>query len=305
MKRIGETTLDPNIVEVGQRFRKPSEQSVAELAARIAEDGAMLSPITVRMIDGLAHLICGATRLAAMKLNGATEIQAEIFEATDLEVRIAEISENLNRHSLRALDRNLCLHEYRKLIAERDGDPKRREEVSRENSAKPQGGRPRGGGRQAARDLKIDEKQLRDAVKIAALAPKIQDAFRANGLDDKQSLLLTVSKAPQSEQMAMVRRAANKQATKPAKKSKERPRPTVTNAQRRDVEHVGEFDRITIQWKSFWEAFDPAAALVRIRFLKDHAANIEALFEALKDARTKGAPSNATVNSSTCAERTS
>ena len=54
-------------------------------------------------------------------------------------------------------------------------------EVSRQVAAKPQGGRPQGGIRDSARQLGLDERDVRRAAKVASITPEAQQAAHEVG----------------------------------------------------------------------------------------------------------------------------
>src|SRR5690349_21426110 len=96
-------------IVVRERRRAPTEEQIAEMSVSLRENG-LLSPITVRVIEtivingkqlhGVAVLVCGATRLAAAKREGWTEIDTITVEGADTDFSKAEIIENLHRGEL-------------------------------------------------------------------------------------------------------------------------------------------------------------------------------------------------------------
>jgi hypothetical protein len=77
------------------------------------------------------------------------------------------------------------------------------EPVSRQLDAKPRrGGRPEGGIRRAARELGLDETEIRRALKIAGITPEGKAATMEAGLDDNQSALLKVAAKATAEEQA-------------------------------------------------------------------------------------------------------
>ena len=66
-----------------------------------------------------------------------------------------------------------------KLVAE--WEPLTGKEVSRQVAAKPQGGRPQGGIRDTARQLGLDERDVRRAAKVASITPEAQQAAHEVG----------------------------------------------------------------------------------------------------------------------------
>jgi hypothetical protein len=79
---------------------------------------------------------------------------------------------------------------------ENEGGGEEPEVVLRQLDAKPQGGRPEGGTRAAARTVNITEVEARRAEKIAAIVPEAQEAAVEAGLDDNQSALLRIAAKP-------------------------------------------------------------------------------------------------------------
>ncbi|MEL4072846.1 hypothetical protein WKW50_22160 [Ochrobactrum sp. GPK 3] len=73
------------------------------------------------------------------------------------------------------------------------------ERVSRQVDAKPQGGRPEGGTRAAAREIGISEPDARRAVKVASLSDEAKEAAREVGLDDNRSALLEAAEKVSSQ----------------------------------------------------------------------------------------------------------
>jgi len=96
--------------------------------------------------------------------------------------RLWEISENLHRAKLTALERDKLVAEWVELTGE----------VSSQVATK--GGRPESGARKAARDLGLDKDEVHRALKVASLSPEAQDAAREVGLDDNRSALLEARK---------------------------------------------------------------------------------------------------------------
>ncbi len=84
---------------------------------------------------------------------------------------------------------------------------------------KPQGGRPEGGVRAAARELPVPGEteearrhNVRRAVKIASLTPEAKQAAKDAALDDNQSALLKAAAKLPEEQVGLSRRSLSKPA---------------------------------------------------------------------------------------------
>jgi ParB-like chromosome segregation protein Spo0J len=180
--------------------RRPVNQgAVDRLAESMAEIG-LQQLITVKRKEigegGGYWLVTGAHRLAAARQLGWETIPTYIVQMSDRDARLWEISENLHRAELTVGERADQIAEWISLTDT--------SEVSTQVVSNPQGGRPEGGTRAAARELGVNREEARRAVRIASIAPEAREAAREAGLDDNQSVLLTVAAAPHEQQVAAV-----------------------------------------------------------------------------------------------------
>lgn len=207
-------------IHVGDRLRRASPERVAALAQSIKDIGLM-TPISVRDVAGPVRidgedvwevpvLVAGLHRLEAAKQLGWKDIECLIVSEKDIDAQLWEISENLHRAELTAIERSEMTAKYASLCEQK---------VSRQVDAKPKGGRPESGGRKAARDLGVSEPEIRRAKQIAALAPEAKEAARDEGLDDNQSALLIAAKAPVQQQAAIIRQYADEKRIKEAQRA--------------------------------------------------------------------------------------
>lgn len=206
-------------IVVGNRLRSLNDAAVETLRASIARIG-LRSPITIRVdrtfdnhgnaVDETPILIAGAHRLEAAKRLGWDFIDAYVFEGDERDARMWEIAENLHRADLTALERAEQVAEWVRLAEERA------QQVSPQVVAKPQGGRPQGGVRAAAREIGVGREEARRAEKIDSLAPEAKEAAIAAGLDKNQSALLDAAKAETPD--AQVARIVEIQKRKEARK---------------------------------------------------------------------------------------
>lgn len=203
--------IDPARVSIPPDRAPTDPETVEALRVSMAEVG-LWNPIIVQRQKGLPwrFLVAGRHRLEAARALNWKEISAfelpergEDDDAAKLG-RMVEVAENLHRREIKSLDRDLLSAEWFRLLEERR---KQAQGVSRQVAAKPSGGRPSGGVRQAARSLNVSEKALRRSLQVAKLSPEAQEAARAHGLDDNQSALLEAAKAPTPEaQVEVLRR---------------------------------------------------------------------------------------------------
>jgi ParB-like chromosome segregation protein Spo0J len=181
-------------IDVGPRLRAIREKEVQRSAESMATIG-LKTPITVRR-DGVRwKLVVGVHRLEAARRLEWHEIQAVIMVGSERDARLWEIAENLHRAELTVLERAEHVAEWIKLTEAK---------VSAQVAPKPQGGRPEGGIRAAARDLRIERTDARRAIKIASIVPEAKESARKAGVDDNQSQLLEVAAQPIEQQVKKV-----------------------------------------------------------------------------------------------------
>lgn len=183
--------IDISDVAIPDGRREVDPAVVKRLADSIDSIG-LKHPITVKRHGEKYKLVAGLHRLEAHKKLGLEHIPACIVHMTNAEARMWEIAENLHRAELTKLQRSEQIAEWVSLC-----------EVSRQVEAKP--GRPEGGTRAAARELGVTESEAQRSVTIASITPEAKEAAQDAGIDDNQSKLLEVAKAPPDQQVAKVR----------------------------------------------------------------------------------------------------
>lgn len=114
-------------IEVGERLRRV-DQSFVEGLAKIIEATGLQHPIDIMRIGNGYRLAAGAHRLAAFKLLGRSHIPAHVSapetDQPELEIRLREISENIGRRELSAMDRAAHVAELKRVFMELYGDPR-------------------------------------------------------------------------------------------------------------------------------------------------------------------------------------
>lgn len=181
---------------VGEIFiakgRRPiNEDAMPSLMASIKEIGLQY-PVTVREVDfwhdeelgdqdGAYVLVAGAHRLEACKRLGMFHIDANVETWDQDTARMWEISENLHRAELKALEKDEQIEEWRKLHVSKVA-----------KIAPPSGGdQPKERGiRKTAETLGIHRKEVHNAMRVASLPEEAKRAARETGLDDNRSALL-------------------------------------------------------------------------------------------------------------------
>jgi ParB-like chromosome segregation protein Spo0J len=194
------------LIHPSSHARALDSDSVVSLAASMDTIG-LRTPITVKSCSkfhqgqevAAFEIVTGRHRLEAAKMLGWEEIEAVVMEDDIRSCRLWEISENLHRAELTALERDSLVAEWVELTGE----------VLTQSASKPQGGRPEGGTRKASRELGLELTDVQRAIKVASLSPEAQDAARESGLDDNRSALLDAAKQPTPEaQVESLRRRA-------------------------------------------------------------------------------------------------
>jgi ParB/RepB/Spo0J family partition protein len=203
------------------RLRPVRPENVAKLAESLKTLGQTRA-ITVRPDaekDGKYRGIAGDTLFEAAKSLKWTRIRADIMQCTEVEARLWEAMENLYRGELTALQEAEHQAECVRLIVEREA-------VSRQNVAKPKGGRPEGAIAKAARDLPMKgktqqarRKAIERGLKIAAISSEAKVAVTKAGLDDNRSALREIAKIENAEeQLQRVQEIIKRQAKEQAKR---------------------------------------------------------------------------------------
>ncbi|MEH3093346.1 MAG: ParB N-terminal domain-containing protein [Agrobacterium cavarae] len=204
-------TISLASIHVGERARPVDEEHALAIAASMAERG-LINPITVRATPATNKgktpytLVAGGHRHRGAELNQWSEIDALVVEADAAEAQLIELSENLFRNELSALDRGLFVVKFREIFEEKHG---------KINS---DGGRPKKQCNDCT-DIFAPGKELSERVqerlgfgrrtyfnvtKIGLkLHPSLRQALRGTDAADDQKLLLKLAGMPDSEQAAV------------------------------------------------------------------------------------------------------
>ncbi|MDX9862590.1 MAG: ParB/RepB/Spo0J family partition protein [Rhodospirillales bacterium] len=105
-------------IDFGDRLRQASPEHVEVIAASMADGGQEQAIMVCQHGRGL-RLVAGLHRTLAAKMLGWAQIRADVWETEtdqpELEIRLAEIDENLVRHELNPLDRAVFLAERKRV----------------------------------------------------------------------------------------------------------------------------------------------------------------------------------------------
>jgi ParB family chromosome partitioning protein len=203
----------------GQRSRRVREIAIADITVPPtkrgindeAVDGIMASmtqldfqtPITVYLDEktGQPTLLVGGQRLEAARRLGWKVIAAIIVDWEPDQRRMWEISENLHRAELKALERDEQIAEWINLVERRRQKGQASNEANKPSQVAPvsKGGRGKeGGARAAARELKIGKDDAHRAKKVAGLSEEAKQVARETSLDENRRVLLEATKAEDS-----------------------------------------------------------------------------------------------------------
>lgn len=191
--------IDVSAVIVPEGRRRLNPDRVREISASIEKLG-LLQPIIVREEPEGYRLIAGRHRLAAVERLEWPFVDAFLFKGDEVEQRLAEISENLHRSDLTALERDEQVAEWIRLTEARDAS---QTETHRKAGQQP------GGINGAARTLDLSKADAHRAMKVASLSTEAKEAARDAGLDNNRTALLAAAKEKEPEkQVEAVRRHA-------------------------------------------------------------------------------------------------
>ncbi|MHC2481303.1 ParB N-terminal domain-containing protein [Rhizobium leguminosarum] len=191
-----------------ERLRKPTPESVAARAVSMAEHG-QITPITVRRTPAKNKgetpftLVAGETRLLAAGSLDWTEIDAVIVRADAVDAQMLEISENLHRDELNALDRAIFVLKYRELWEAKHGKIAQggdRKSNSHDANLIFAGGRELSAVVQS--QLGFGKDAYHRATRIGKnLHPTLRQAVRGTEAENDQSKLLKLSKLSADDQV--------------------------------------------------------------------------------------------------------
>lgn len=199
-------------IHVGERQRPVDEEHALAIAASMEERG-LINPITVRSTPNQNGgktpftLVAGGHRLFGAKHLGWEEVDVMMVAADASEAVLIEISENLIRNDLSALNRALFVAKFRETWEEVHG------------AINPKGGRPEkkqgndypvffASGRELSKRVQkrlgIGHETYKLINRIAAnLHPELRQALRGTEIEDDQSKLLKLAKLDVEAQLKL------------------------------------------------------------------------------------------------------
>lgn len=203
-----DATLNLNLDEIVVGDRRPvSEDAVKRLAQSIRQIG-LQHPITVRSVRGAWVLVAGRHRLEACRRLNLSTITASVARLDEIDAEMWEISENLHRAELTALERSEQIDRWRQLCLQK--------KVAQDGP--PGGDQPSEQGvRETSRELGLSRQDVERSKTVASLSDEAKEAAREAGLDDNRSALLEAAKAAPEQQAAVIRDIAEHRASERSK----------------------------------------------------------------------------------------
>lgn len=216
-------------IKIGDNRREINDIKVGGLMKSIAEIG-LLNPITVTKKH---RLIAGAHRLAACKKLGWKEIECNVMELDGLKAELAEIDENLVRHSLSHIEEGEQLLRkkeiYEMLYPEtKKGGDRKSEKIKAKKlrfdfqtkSNVSEDSAPTSPKRtfveDSAEKMNLTPRSVQQKIQIARdLTPEVKTIVKENGIGLDPSLKLARIKEPEKQREAAEKLAAGIQMDKP------------------------------------------------------------------------------------------
>lgn len=200
-------TLPLDKILVPERLRVVEDDHALAIQSSIIEHG-LINPITVRATPRAARpytLVAGAHRLRAYELaddDWSREIEALVIEGDKDEAALVEITENLFRNELSALDRAMFVMSYREIWERKYGKIEPGRPANRINVIQLlQDEASSGFSAHVADRLGISVPTIKRASFIArSLSPELRRELRGTAEADNQSLLLSLAKMPPERQ---------------------------------------------------------------------------------------------------------
>lgn len=194
-------------IHVGERLR-PIDMDYAEAIAASMSEHGQISPIMIRKTPakkGTPYtLVAGGYRTAAATLLGWTEIDAIVVKADAVEAQLLEISENLYRNELNALDRAIFVMKYRELWEEKHGQIRRGRYSEEKGNDYPIFAKGRALSEKVQERFGFGAETYKLVSRIGQnLDPVLRQAVRGTTAENDQSQLLALAKLPREDQVAV------------------------------------------------------------------------------------------------------
>lgn len=207
--------IEITLIDVPAGRRRLDPTWVETLSDLFSSQG-QLSPIELIEQDGRYRLVFGGHRLAAAKLIGWSTIRAVVKDAaafaSEAEITLREITENMARRQLSVLDRSVDIARWREIYEAVNGAVKvgRRKnsaklalipaEASEELAAK----FAESFSEAAQKAFQLSRRDVFRAMQIATIPSDLRDRIALHAIADNQSELLALAAEPAERQAQIV-----------------------------------------------------------------------------------------------------
>jgi len=200
-------TIALSKIQLGDRLRDIDEGQAEAIAASISEHG-LINPISIRSTPaskgGSYTIIAGAHRYRALQLLDFADTECFVFKVRAEEAQLLELTENLHRNELSALDRAAFVNKYREIFEQTVGKIERHSERNPWGQLVPSD-KPSFSAEVGMR-LGLHPRSAKRLNQIAQkLHPQVKAALRNTPIADNQSQLLKLARMPQTEQKRIAR----------------------------------------------------------------------------------------------------
>lgn len=239
---------------VPERLRAVEEDHALAIQASIVEHG-QINPITVRRTPPATKpfkpytLIAGAHRMRAIELLGLWEIEAVVLDADREEAQLLEISENLFRNELSALDRAMFVLTYREVWERKHGKIRRGGDQTAKLAESPldqiANEAEQGFSVHVAEKLGVSKRAVERWQTLGQkLDPALRQKLRGTAEADNQSLLLKLARMEPARQRKVATAIEQGQAIPTAIELTD----TAAKAKATKSEQEELFDRLVATW---------------------------------------------------------
>lgn len=200
-------TISISSILVADRARPVDLEHAAAIAGSMVDRG-LINPITVRATPAAQGgktpytLVAGGHRLEAARMNGWEEIDAVVVSADAAEAQLIEISENLFRNDLSALDRAIFVMKFREIYEDKHGKIERGGDRKSKGHDGPLIFSP---GKELSERVQerlgISERTYKRVTAIGQkLHPLLRSSLRGTAYENDQKQLLKLAGLPEAEQ---------------------------------------------------------------------------------------------------------
>ncbi len=245
-------TLPLDKILVPERLRVVEDDHALAIQASIIEHG-LINPITVRSTPRAARpytLVAGAHRLRAYDLaddDWSREIEAMVIEGDKDEATLVEITENLFRNDLSALDRATFVMSYREVWERKHGKVEAGRPGNRVNVTQLIADEAaRGFSTHVANRLGCSTESLKLLTRIGKnLQPDLRQQLRGSPEADNQALLLKLAKMePQRQRQIAAAYRGERDISKALATTEPNAKAHATKTIQQEV-----FDRLAATWE--------------------------------------------------------